>query len=284
MRMRLTVAAARGSQGQAEIWSAGSKHQFTALRAAPGVRLLDGVGPAKEQRRQRTAAPPHLPPRTRPARPETRTRPPSPADGETPAGADPQPRTGFSRRQGVPEGTSDFGAGKRSLTTIPPSQATSSAPGLLGYFAPGDTLLTGAPGWRSARTGGSWPAAARTRGCGCGSRPAASTASLTGHTGWVWGWRSAAAGADRSVTFLSARAPIRCAVAISRSTRLSVTSRRPRRAVRCHSAGPLCGFRRRSHRPARDRPRRYAGLLSHSDRPAQNSPAPCASFSSRSAG
>jgi hypothetical protein len=108
MRMRLTVAAARRSQGQAEIWSAGSKHQFTALKAAPGVRLLDGVGPAKEPRRQRTAAPPHPPPRTRPARPETRTRPPSPADGETPAGADPQPCTGIFMPSRRPEGTSDF--------------------------------------------------------------------------------------------------------------------------------------------------------------------------------
>src|SRR5260370_22746570 len=36
MRMRLTVVAVRRSCGQAEIWSAGSKHQFTALKAAPG--------------------------------------------------------------------------------------------------------------------------------------------------------------------------------------------------------------------------------------------------------
>ena len=49
------VVAVRGSCGQAEIWSAGSKHQFTALKAAPSVRLLDGVEPAKGQRRQRTA-------------------------------------------------------------------------------------------------------------------------------------------------------------------------------------------------------------------------------------
>jgi hypothetical protein len=32
MRMRLTVAAARRSWGQAEFWSAGSKHQVTALK------------------------------------------------------------------------------------------------------------------------------------------------------------------------------------------------------------------------------------------------------------
>ena len=36
LEMRLTVVAVRGSCGQAEIWSAGSKHQFTALKAAPG--------------------------------------------------------------------------------------------------------------------------------------------------------------------------------------------------------------------------------------------------------
>src|SRR5450756_415429 len=38
LSMRLTVAAARRSWGQAEIWSAGSQRQFTALRSAPGAQ------------------------------------------------------------------------------------------------------------------------------------------------------------------------------------------------------------------------------------------------------
>jgi hypothetical protein len=65
--------------GQAEIWSAGSKRQFTALKTAPGVRLLHGVGPAKNTRRQRAAAPPHHAARARPREAETRTRPTAPA-------------------------------------------------------------------------------------------------------------------------------------------------------------------------------------------------------------
>ena len=48
-------------------------------RQLPAFRLFDGVRPATEQRRQRTAAPPHPPARTRPARPETRTNPLAPA-------------------------------------------------------------------------------------------------------------------------------------------------------------------------------------------------------------
>jgi hypothetical protein len=54
------------------VWSAGSKRQFTAHKAAPGVRLVPGVGPAMMIRRQRTAAPPHPPP----ARTRARTEPP----------------------------------------------------------------------------------------------------------------------------------------------------------------------------------------------------------------
>ena len=88
-----TVVAVRGSCGQAEIWSAGSKHQFTALKAAPGARLVAGVRPAKDRRRQRTATPiladaaayrgrtgPHLCPLTAPqARQRTPARDGGPA-------------------------------------------------------------------------------------------------------------------------------------------------------------------------------------------------------------
>ena len=53
--MRLTVVAVRGSCGQAEIWSAGSKHQYTALKAAPSDQTV-GRGPARQgSRRQRMA-------------------------------------------------------------------------------------------------------------------------------------------------------------------------------------------------------------------------------------
>ena len=42
--------------------------------------------------------------------------------------------------------------------------------------------------WRSARTGGCWPARARTRRCGCGTRrPASTTRTLTGHARGIWG-------------------------------------------------------------------------------------------------
>ena len=47
----------------------------------------------------------HPAPAPRGPKPHT---PAQPRRRRTPAGADPQPRTGFSRRHGVPEGTSDF--------------------------------------------------------------------------------------------------------------------------------------------------------------------------------
>ena len=94
-----------GAGGKAEIWSAGSKRQFTALKTAPGVRLVPGVGPAMMIRRQRTAAPRILHPCTR-IRTTTRTSPPGPATKRQ----QPQPASGpqlpgFSRHHGVPQGT-----------------------------------------------------------------------------------------------------------------------------------------------------------------------------------
>ena len=86
--MRLTVVAVRRSCGQAEIWSAGSKHQFTALRAAPGVQTGGRGKPAKDRRRQRTATPilattprpaQPVPVGTMPARRATRGSEPQPA-------------------------------------------------------------------------------------------------------------------------------------------------------------------------------------------------------------
>jgi len=46
-----TVVAVRGSCGQAEIWSAGWKHQYTALKGAPGVQTV-----ARGQARQAASA------------------------------------------------------------------------------------------------------------------------------------------------------------------------------------------------------------------------------------
>jgi hypothetical protein len=94
------------------------KRQFSALKTAPGVRLLPGVGPAKSTRRQRTAAPPHLPAR---AGPRGR-KPAQPADPghrapATPAGRQPAAAP-FSRHTASPGAPAAF-ADAASLAADP---------------------------------------------------------------------------------------------------------------------------------------------------------------------
>jgi hypothetical protein len=124
--MRLTVAAARRSWGQSEIWSAGSKRQFTALRTAPGVRLLSGIGPAKDRRRQRTAATASNT-RARPARPQTRASHPAPATERQ--------RPPASRRTRSPQNFHAITASRRARVTfmrpvarLSPAAPTTGAP------------------------------------------------------------------------------------------------------------------------------------------------------------
>ena len=91
-----TVVAVRGSCGQAEIWSAGSKHQFTALKAAPGDQTGGRVKPAKNRRRQRTATP-ILATTPRPAQPLPAGT--TPARRAARAAANPSPRRRASPAQ-----------------------------------------------------------------------------------------------------------------------------------------------------------------------------------------
>src|ERR1035441_3068042 len=126
MSVRLTVAAARRSWGQAEIWSAGSKHQFTALKnSSRRTDYSTGSGPPRYDGVSGRPQPSST--RNRPRETETaHARPARPQSGSNPS--PPQTRTSaqFSRRT----------ASRRAPATIQQSMFQRLSVGGAGWVRP----------------------------------------------------------------------------------------------------------------------------------------------------